>query len=91
MIEKINENLEAILCGVMLQQRSPCCDWLGPFVCVHLLHGETEFVVLKVNEHVRQYGRIPEHALCAKIHELFVNIISQGAVVELVVGFSSFE
>jgi hypothetical protein len=39
---------------------------------------------LKVNEHVRQYGRISEHALCAKIHDLFVNIVGQeGVVIEL--------
>ena len=83
-IEKIYESFEAILCGVMLQQRSPCGDWLRPSICVHLMHGETELISLKVNENVCQYRRISEHALCAKIHELFVNIVSQeGAIIEL--------
>jgi hypothetical protein len=59
----------------MLQERIPCCDWLGPFICVHLLHGETEFVSLKINKHVYENGRISEHDLCGKIHELFMNII----------------
>ena len=74
-VEQINECLEAILCGVMLHQRGPCCDWLRPSVCVHLLHGKTKFTCLKVNKHVRQYKRVSEHAFRAKIHELSVNIV----------------
>ena len=54
-VEKIDECFEAILSGVMLQQRGPCCDWLRPSICVHLLHGETKFICLKVNKHVCQY------------------------------------
>ena len=84
LVKLINESFEVVFSRVTLQKRSSCCDWLGPSICVHLLHGETKFFGLKVNEHVCQYGRISEHALCGKIHELFVNIIDQeGAVVEL--------
>ena len=83
-VKLINEIFEVVFSRVTLQKRSPCCDWPGPSVCVHLLHGETEFVSLKVNEHLRQYGRISEHTLCGKIHKLFMNIIGQeGVVVEL--------
>jgi hypothetical protein len=72
----------------MLQQRGPCCDWMRPSICVHLLHGKTKFICLKVEKHVSQYRRIYEHAFRAKIHELFVNIVGQeGAVIKLCGGF----
>jgi hypothetical protein len=87
-VEKIDECLEAILCGVMLQQRCPRCDWLRPSVCIHFLHRKTEFICLIENEHVGQYRRISEHAFRAKIHELFMNIVGQkGTEIELCGGF----
>ena len=52
-VKLINEIFEVVFSRVTLQKRSPCCDWLGPSVCIHLLHGEDEFVGFEVNEHVR--------------------------------------
>ena len=54
-VEQIDECLESILCGVMLQERGPCCDWMRPSICIHLLHGKTKFICLKVDKHVCQY------------------------------------
>ena len=51
-VEKIDECFEAIFCGVMLKQRSPRCDWLGPFVCIHLLHGKCKLIRLEKDEQV---------------------------------------
>ena len=83
-VKLINEHFEVIFSRVMLQKRSPRCDWLGPPVNVHLLHGETEPVGLKVDEHVSHNGGISEHALRGEIHKLFMDIIGQeGVVVEL--------
>jgi hypothetical protein len=83
-VEQINECFEALFCGVMLQQRGPCYDWMRPSICVHFLHGKTKLIYLIENKHVGQYRRISEHAFYAKIHELFVNIVGQeGAEIKL--------
>jgi hypothetical protein len=76
-VKQINECFEVVFCRVTLQQRGPCCDWLRPSICVHFLHRKTEFIGLIENEHVGQYGRISKHALCAKVHKLFVDIVGQ--------------
>ena len=84
MVKLVNECCEVVFNRIVFQKRSPRCDWLGLPVGVHLLHGESEPVGLKLHEHVRQNGGIYEHALCGEIHKLFMDIIGQeGVVVEL--------
>ena len=80
-VKLINECFEVVFSRVMLQKRSPCCDWLRPSIYVHLLHGKTKFIWLKLKKHVCQYRRVSEHSFCVKIHELFVNIVGQEGVV----------
>ena len=55
-VKLVNECCEVVFNRIMLQERRPCCDWLGLPVGVHLLHGEVEPVGLEIEEHVRQNG-----------------------------------
>ena len=55
-VKLVNERCEVVFNRIVFQKRSPRCDWLGPLVGVHLLHGEIEPVGLKVEEHVSQNG-----------------------------------
>jgi hypothetical protein len=83
-VEKVDECLEAILYGVMLQQRGPCCDCLRPSIYVHILHEKDKFICSKENKHICQYRRVSEHSFHAKIHELFMNIVYyEGAEIKL--------
>ena len=51
-VELIDERLETVLCGVVLEQGSPCCDCLRFTIFIHLLHGKTKFIHLEEDEQV---------------------------------------
>jgi hypothetical protein len=51
-VELIDEPLETVLCGFVLEQGSPCCDCLRFTIFIHLLHGKTKFICMEEDKQV---------------------------------------